>query len=102
MKIGEGLSAKELLEQVADTHKVDVMVTGFHGRKGPKEDPTVMGSAVQFMAVHAERPVLILKDPKKRSERTEGYLFAVLIDGSKKSINALHLAIKMMGPLDRI
>ena len=65
------------------------MVTGYHGRKGPKKDPTVMGSAVQWMSIHADRPLLILKDPKKRSERVDGYLYAVLVDGSKKSMEAL-------------
>ena len=35
---------------MAIDHKVDLTVVGFHGRKGPKDDPTVMGSAVQYMA----------------------------------------------------
>lgn len=31
---------------MARDHKVDLTVVGWHGRKGPKEDPTVMGTAV--------------------------------------------------------
>jgi len=54
------------------------------------------------MAVNATKPVLILKDPKKRSERPNGYLYATLVDGSKQSLNALRLAIRMLGPHDRI
>ena len=59
------------------------MVVGYHGRKGPKEDPTVMGSAVQFMAVQCSIPVLVIKDPHKRTDRPHGYNMAVLVDGSK-------------------
>lgn len=44
-------------------------VVGFHGRKGPKADPTVMGTAVQYMATNTTQPILILKRPKRRSEK---------------------------------
>ena len=101
-KGGPDDNAKELLQMMAVENNVDVIVTGFHGRKGKKADPTVMGTAVQFMSVHATKPCLILKDPKKRSERIHGYLYAVLVDGSEKSMHALKLAIKMMGPHDKI
>jgi len=35
---------------MANEHHIDVTVCGYHGRKGEKEDPTVMGTAVQHMA----------------------------------------------------
>jgi hypothetical protein len=47
-------------------------VVGYHGRKGPKEDPTVMGSAVQYMSVHSQGPILILKDPIGRDKKPNG------------------------------
>ena len=43
---------------------IDLNVVGFYGRKGPKEDPTVMGSAVQYLSVESHCPTLIIKDPK--------------------------------------
>ena len=43
-----------------------------------------------------------MKDPKKRSERVDGYLFACLVDGSNLSLKALDLAIRMLGPNDKI
>lgn len=46
----KGETPKMVLNRMAVEHNVDVTVVGFHGRKGPKDDPTVMGSAVQFMA----------------------------------------------------
>ena len=49
----KGESAKELLNKIDKENKVDIAVVGYHGRKGPKEDPTVMGSAVQFMAIQS-------------------------------------------------
>ena len=45
-ELQEGQVAKEVLVDMANEHHVDIMVVGFHGRKGPKDDPTVMGSAV--------------------------------------------------------
>jgi len=31
---------------MAEEVNIDINVVGFHGRKGPKVDPTVMGTAV--------------------------------------------------------
>jgi len=42
----KGDTAKNLLNLMAKENKVDLAVVGYHGRKGPKDDPTVMGSAV--------------------------------------------------------
>ena len=58
-----GKTAKELLNEAAQRNKAHVCIVGYHGRKGPKKDPTVMGTAVQYMGVHATVPVFILKDP---------------------------------------
>ena len=52
-----------VLNSIADEYKADLTVVGFHGRKGPKDDPTVMGSAVQYMSVNAVSPVMIVKSP---------------------------------------
>ena len=46
-----GDSAKSLLIEMAQLHSADILVTGYHGRKGPKEDPTIMGSAIQYMSI---------------------------------------------------
>ena len=50
-ELKDGHPAKEVLVQMANELNVDIIVVGFHGRKGPKEDPTIMGSAVQFVSV---------------------------------------------------
>ena len=43
------------------------------------------------MAVESYCPVLIVKDPHKRSERPDGYRFGACIDGSQLSLDALKL-----------
>ena len=40
-----------------------------HGRKGLKADPTVMGTAVQYMGLNSEIPIFILKNPIERKEK---------------------------------
>lgn len=44
-----GVSTKELLQNIAWECRADITVVGFHGRKGLKEDPTVMGTAVRYL-----------------------------------------------------
>jgi len=42
----KGETPKSVLNRFACDNKVDLTVVGYHGRKGPKDDPTVMGTAV--------------------------------------------------------
>jgi len=42
----EGENIKAILNRLASENNIDVTVVGFHGRKGPKADSTVMGSAI--------------------------------------------------------
>lgn len=80
-------TAKSLLTSIATKRKVDISVVGFHGRKGPKADPTIMGSAVQFMSVNTTQPIMILKRPKRRNQKEKGaYNHALCCDGSAQSL----------------
>ena len=96
-ELADGQIAKEILVDQAVEHGVDVMVVGFHGRKGPKDDPTIMGSAVQFMSINCPKPIIVIKDPHKRQERPNGYSLAVCVDGSDNSIRALNLLCDICG-----
>jgi hypothetical protein len=98
----EGDTAKSLLLEMARQPGADIMVTGYHGRKGQKEDPTIMGSAVNFMAVNAPVPVLIIKDAHTRDQKPDGYRYAVCCDGSDQSLKALHMACKLHSKKDHI
>lgn len=46
---------------MAEEERSDITVVGYHGRKGEKDDPTIMGTAVQYLAVNSNTPVLIIK-----------------------------------------
>ena len=95
-------SAKSILGDLANEFEATITVVGMHGRKGPKEDPTIMGSSVQYMAMQSPLPVMIIKDPKSRKNRPEGFLMAVCSDGSKKSLEGLALMCKLRSPQDKI
>lgn len=99
----KGETPKSVLNRIAREKEVDVTCVGWHGRKGPKEDPTVMGSAVHWMAQNAAGPVLIIKDGLTREKSPDGiFKFGILIDGSKQSMKGLDLMIRMCGPKDQI
>ena len=75
------------------------MVVGFHGRKGPKEDNTVMGSGVTYLSMEAVCPVLIIKDHVDRTKKANGvYQHACCIDDSQQSYKALEMIIRIMYP----
>lgn len=101
-KIGESETAKEVLNNIAKERHATLMVVGQHGRKGAKADPTIMGTAVQYLSVRSAAPVLIIKDPITREQRPDGFVMAVCIDGSKKSLAALDLICAMKHPNDRV
>lgn len=95
-------NAKHVLTKCAEDNKVDVTVVGFHGRKGVKMDPTVMGSAVQFMSINSTTPTLIVKQPLDRKERPNGFSFVICSDGSHKSFKCLDLLCRMRHENDRV
>lgn len=98
-----GKTAKELLNEAAARNNAHVCVVGWHGRKGPKKDPTVMGSAVQYMGINATVPVFILKDPIARKDKpNEEFKWCALIDGSKESLRSLIYMAKMKQNQDAI
>ena len=45
---------------------------------------------------------MIIRDPKSRKERTNGFLMAVCYDGSKQSKGSLALMCQLRSPEDRI
>jgi hypothetical protein len=79
------------------------MVIGGHGRKGPKKDETVLGTAIQFLAVDFRFPCMIIKDRVSRKERPDKCIsYGVCFDGSEKSIKTLCLVLSMMSKEDKL
>jgi len=90
-QICNGQTAKSVLAAICKECDATISVVGYHGRKGPKEDPTVMGTAVQYLSIQTPSPVMIIKNPIMRKERPNGFTMGCLSDGSKYSLNALNL-----------
>jgi hypothetical protein len=45
-------NVKDNLWQLADFEKVEIITVGNHGRKGPKADETVCGTAIEYLAMN--------------------------------------------------
>lgn len=88
-------STKEIVSEVAEEQKGDVLVVGFHGRKGPKEDPTIFGSAVFHLALNPVSPVLIVKDKHTRPADKD-FVWLICTDGSESSFKAFNQAVKLL------
>ena len=54
------------------------------------------------MAIASSAPILIIKDPKTRDDRPDGYRFAACIDGSDQSNECLEFIRRVRGPGDKI
>lgn len=74
-----------------------------HGRKGPKADPTIAGTTVKFLADKPDYPIIIVKDARLRTAKTENrYRFAVAFDTSDRSKTALRQVLSIMRPEDNL
>lgn len=82
-------TAKVVLTNLAKEKGADITVCGFHGRKGKKEDPTVMGSSVFYMSMNTCTPMMIVKKQILREHRPDGFNLGLCCDGSPKSLKAL-------------
>ena len=88
---------------MAVARNTDIMVVGYHGRKGTKPDPTVLGTAVQYLSLSTPTPVFILKNAIERKKKTNNaYLHALCSDGSRQSISALNIIMRIRQPQDKI
>lgn len=93
----KNMTVKEHITGVAEEYRSNILVLGFHGRKGPKEDPTLLGSNVDKIALEPVCPVLIMKREEKRADKESGgYRFLVCMDDRGKSVEALQTTLKIM------
>mmetsp|Transcript_36430 Transcript_36430/g.42532 ORF Transcript_36430/g.42532 Transcript_36430/m.42532 type:complete len:281 (+) Transcript_36430:32-874(+) len=77
---------------------------GYHGRKGEKEDPTVMGQTVRFSAYKSSVPLFVIKSLALREKtKSKGFTYLVCMDGSDKALRGLEFAAKLLKkPEDKI
>jgi len=94
---------KAHLNDLALERGIDISVVGWHGRKGEKEDNTVMGTAVAFLTIEAVCPILIVKDHIDRSKKVNNaYSHCLCFDGSEQSVKSLYLIRKVIWPQDKL
>jgi nucleotide-binding universal stress UspA family protein len=94
---------KTTRKQILETAKfqgIDLMVVGYHGRRGPKEDQTVMGSAVDLSLQEGSFSLLIVKNPVSRTELHGSFNWVILTDGSSKAAQSFTIAASMMRKRD--
>jgi len=102
-EINPDLGVKACLQMLAEDNNSTIMVTGYNGVKGPKADPTIMGSNVSYLSQNCEMPILVIKDAKRRSSNADGlFTYGVCYDGSELSKSALNVALAMMRPEDSL
>lgn len=90
-------TTREQIMTLADGYRADLLVVGFVGRKGPKADPTILGSAVDHNLRNGRCPLLVVKVPALRKDTpSSSYLWLVLIDGSERSLKAARFAAGLM------
>jgi len=96
-------NTKECLWDLAEFEKADLIVVGNHGRKGPKGDETVCGSAVQFLSLNNKYPVLVIKDYRPRTVKPDKCLrWGVCFDSSSKAKKALKIVLNTMKLQDKL
>ncbi|CAD8184392.1 unnamed protein product [Paramecium pentaurelia] len=79
---------------IAGDLNVSYLIVGFNGRKGVKQDVTILGQTVRNSVYNSKVPLIAVKKLYKRDE-TNGFKFVVCIDGSKKSYKSLENAIAL-------
>ena len=99
----EKKTTKELIWELAEFEKSDIIVVGNHGRKGPRKDETVCGTLVQYLALNNKFPVLIVKDYRPRTVKPDGCLrWGICYDGSAKSKKAFGIVLNTMKQCDKL
>jgi nucleotide-binding universal stress UspA family protein len=89
-------STRQQLVETAQLQNASIMVVGFHGRRGPKQDATVMGSAVDHSLQFGTFNLLIVKNQLHRTSIPDGsFNWIVLTDGSEKAEKGLRTVAAM-------
>jgi hypothetical protein len=102
-EVETGKESKDCLWELAEFENATMIICGNHGRKGPKADETILGSAIQYLSLNAKFPCMIIKDRKARTEKPDGCLrYGVCFDGSQKAKKALLVVLNLMRTDDKL
>lgn len=102
-ELESGQTSKEAVWALAEFEKASMVCVGNHGRKGPKADLTVAGTAIEYLSLNSKFPCLIIKDRKARSQKPDGCLrWGVCYDSSDKAKEVLDLTLRTMRETDKL
>ncbi|CAD8092797.1 unnamed protein product [Paramecium sonneborni] len=87
-------NVRDQILNIAGDLNVSYLIVGFNGRKGLKQDVTILGQTVRNSVYNSKVPLIAVKKLYKRDE-TNGFKFVVCIDGSKKSYKSLESAVAL-------
>lgn len=91
------LSTREHIMEITERSNCNILALGYTGSKGPKQDPTLLGSAVEYMAHNPVCPALIVKSNEDRKDKENGaFRWLVCSDGSEKSYKSLRKTIEII------
>lgn len=94
---GEG--TKEALCAIVNKDSAyDFLVVGMSGRKGPKEDPTILGSTVDYSLRQAHMSSIIVKN----HDFPDKAIFLVGVDGSESANYSVNVALALAKPTDEV
>lgn len=86
-ELPDGVSVRSSIMDVVTELRGDIVVLGYTGRKGPKEDPMIMGSATDMSLRDGRTTALVVKSGGPYD------VITVALDSSDRSINAFRVAM---------
>lgn len=93
----EGDSTRETIAHFVNHAGFDFLVVGMVGRKGPKLDPTILGSAADYSLRSAHCSSVIIKKPVSGPAR-----FLVGVDGSERSHKTAEMIVNLAEAEDEV
>eukprot|EP00500_Bicosoecida_sp_ms1_P006796 CAMPEP_0203829328 /NCGR_PEP_ID=MMETSP0115-20131106/63327_1 /ASSEMBLY_ACC=CAM_ASM_000227 /TAXON_ID=33651 /ORGANISM="Bicosoecid sp, Strain ms1" /LENGTH=314 /DNA_ID=CAMNT_0050738393 /DNA_START=1 /DNA_END=945 /DNA_ORIENTATION=+ len=93
----EGKTAREAICTYVNKVGFDYLVVGMVGRKGPKLDPTILGSTADYSLRAAHCSSIIVKKPTRGANK-----FVVGVDGSDRAHKSVAEIISMANDDDEI
>lgn len=93
---------KEAIEEtlVSPDTVPNFLVMGVVGRKGPKEDPTVLGRTAYESLQFSHIPVILVRN--MLSEEKEGLTYVLSVTASNRSKHAFRLLVPLLKPKDKL
>eukprot|EP00357_Protocruzia_adherens_P008744 CAMPEP_0114986612 /NCGR_PEP_ID=MMETSP0216-20121206/8524_1 /TAXON_ID=223996 /ORGANISM="Protocruzia adherens, Strain Boccale" /LENGTH=275 /DNA_ID=CAMNT_0002349069 /DNA_START=115 /DNA_END=942 /DNA_ORIENTATION=- len=95
-KANPGNSTRQQMIAIAKEQHAKYLVVGYHGRKGPKEKGSLLGSVALNSVYYSPCDLVVIKKATTRTDNPNGFLWVVCVDGSEKSKRAFQVTCRTM------